>query len=208
MEHDITKETQLAFAQVVTNIAELHINNTESSVGAILRRMYSIAAIIRIINHWRRHKMKTDILRNLSELFLNASLTGKGPNWNEVANSLCADAPPPLKVEDLTQGDVLFAAGLIKDLVLLKDKFACEKHLTNGGYLSSRILIMHCYDLMGAYPIGREILSVILVANSSNYAEVIDNAIQYCTAAVLGHSLEPWYAALVAAAPIPVSSVE
>ena len=150
--------------------------------------------------------MKTDVLRNLSELFLNASLTGKGPNWNEVANRLCADAPPPLRVEDLTQGDVLFAADLIKDLVILKDKFACEKHLTNDGYHSSRTLIMHCYDLMGAYPIGREILSVILVADSSNYAEVINNAIQYCTAAVLGHSLEEWHAALVAAAPIPVSS--
>jgi hypothetical protein len=196
-----TNSYRSACALLAEKIAQLTIWRSDSSIDVLITQFpplnCGLTAAVRVINHWRLQQMKTDIVGELSKLFLNIALTGEKPNWTEIANQLCADPPPPLELKDLTHEDVLFAASLISSLVKLKGKFAGEKHLWDDWFPSSRALVADCYKLLGDNPVGRVILSALLLANENNYAEVINSAILYCTAAVIGRSLEEWHVVLV-----------
>ena len=202
------------YAQLAEKTAELVIwpLTSYSSAGTLIAKfpplLPGFTATVRIINHWCLQQRKTDIVNELSKLFLNIALTGEPPNWTEISNQLCKDPPPPLEPKNLCHGDVLFAADLIVSLVKLKGKIVGEKNLWDDQYHPSRVLLCDCYKLLSGNPIGHVILGALLLTNKDNCAEVISIAIQYCTAAVLRRPLEEWHNALVAAAPIPVSLVE
>ena len=200
-------------AQLAEKIAQLVIwplrlsINIDVLVIQFPPQVPGFTATVRIINHWRLHQMKTNIVSELSKLFLNVALTGEQPNWTEVSNRLCANPPPPLESKKLTYEDVTFAASIILPLVKLKENIAGEKDLWNDRSVPSRKLLCDCYKLLSVNPIGRVILSVLLLADGDSCVEVINTAIQYCTAAAIRRSFEEWHSALVAIAPIPVSLV-